>query len=88
MLAESLDVSPHLVDHEEVWIGAIPVNVKLQRSWFGSRVCEIGKHAPFVCIGFAWFRSMLGDDTIRARLVEIRVWKFRQHYRHERPPSL
>ena len=29
---------------------------------------------------------MLGDDTIRARLVEILVWKFRQHYRHERPP--
>jgi hypothetical protein len=68
MLVESLDVSPHLVDHEEVRIGSIPVNVKLKRPRFGSRFFEIGKHAPFVSIGFAWLRSMLGDEAIRARL--------------------
>jgi hypothetical protein len=55
VLAESPDVLPHLVDHEEVWIGAIPVNVKLQRSRFGQRLIEVGKHAPFVGIGSAWF---------------------------------
>jgi hypothetical protein len=80
MLAESLDVSPHLVDYEEVRIGAIAVNVKLKRSRFGSRFFEIGQHASFVSIGFAWLRSVLGDDAIRARLSWSWFRKLRKHY--------
>src|SRR5262245_36737118 len=80
MLAECSEVSPHLVDHEEVRIGAIPVNVKLKRSRFGSRFVEIGKHAPFVSIGFAWLRSVLGYDAIRARLSGSRFRKLRKYY--------
>jgi len=76
MLAESLDVFPDLIDHEEVRIGAIPVNVKLKHSWFPSRVFEFGKHALLVGIGFAWFRSMLGNDAIRPRLFTRRFRKF------------
>jgi len=80
MVAESMDVSPHLVDHEEVWIGAIPVNVKLKRSRFGSRFFDIGKHASFVSIGFARLRSVLGDDAIRARLSGSWFRKLRKYY--------
>src|SRR5262245_57772576 len=80
MLAESLDVSPYLVDHEEVRIGSISVNVKLKRPRFGSRFFEIGKHAPFVSIGFAWLRSVLGNEAIGARLSGSWFRKLRKYY--------
>src|SRR5262245_29639861 len=86
VLAERPQIPPRFVDDEAIAIETVPVNVKLKGSWFGSRVLEIGKHPPLVGIGATWFRSMLGDDTIRAGLAGIRVRKFGQHDRHEEPP--
>jgi hypothetical protein len=86
--SQGVDVSPYFVDHEEIAIETVPVNMELKRSRFSSGVLEIAKHAPLVRIGAARFRAMLGDDAIGARLVRSRLWKHRQHDWHNVDPLL